>query len=140
MSERFPPIETLVPHEGPMHLLDVVVAWDDDHAVCQAISHSRLTNPLRTNGRLAAIAGIEYAAQAMAVHGSLTGVCGSKGGYLASLRDVTFHGSTLDDVGPVLTIRVDRLNGDATTGIYQFVVGGVDCAVVQGRATVLLIR
>lgn len=125
-----------------MHLLDTVVAWDEHHAVCEASSHCHATNPLRENGRLPALAGIEYAAQAMAVHGGLTAARSTKPveGYLVSLRDVTLNGATLDDVGPMLTVRVDRIAGDATSLMYRFAVSAHDRVIVRGRATIVLTR
>ena len=45
-------------------------------------------NPLASGGRLDAVCGVEYAAQAMAVHGGLTAVprAAPAAGYLASVR------------------------------------------------------
>ena len=60
-----------IPHQGRMCLLDAVTEWDGAHIVCQASSHRASDNPLRAEGRLGAACGVEYAAQAMAVHGAL---------------------------------------------------------------------
>ena len=54
-----------------MCLLDAVLDWDDARITCRATSHADPANPLRADGRLGAANGIEYAAQAMAVHGAL---------------------------------------------------------------------
>ncbi|MGA8052800.1 MAG: 3-hydroxylacyl-ACP dehydratase, partial [Burkholderiales bacterium] len=64
-------------------------------------------NPLRVGGRLQALAAIEYAAQAMAVHGGLaTGVPGAAAepGRLVAVRDVRLYATTLDDVAEDLEI------------------------------------
>ena len=60
-----------IPHQGSMCLLDAVLHWDSQHLVCCATSHRQAGNPLRQFDRLGAACGIEYAAQAMAVHGVL---------------------------------------------------------------------
>ncbi len=60
-----------LPHAGRMCLLDRLEAWDGDSITCFATSHRDAHNPLRRAGRLPAVAGVEYAAQAMALHGNL---------------------------------------------------------------------
>ncbi len=64
-------IAARIPHQGAMCLLDAVVDWSETAISCRAVSHADPANPLRADGRLGAAAGIEYAAQAMAVHGAL---------------------------------------------------------------------
>ena len=66
-------IATLIPHSGSMCLLDGVLSWDENTILCRTASHRLPDNPLRSNGRLAGVCGVEYAAQAMALHGGLTG-------------------------------------------------------------------
>ena len=58
----------LIPHQGTMCLLDTVERWDDTSITCTTASHRDATNPLRRDNQLEAICGLEYAAQAMAVH------------------------------------------------------------------------
>jgi predicted hotdog family 3-hydroxylacyl-ACP dehydratase len=64
-------IESRIPHHGPMCLLDEVIGWDTERITCISGSHRSADNPLRARGRLGIACGIEYAAQAMAVHGAL---------------------------------------------------------------------
>src|SRR5262250_1492609 len=64
-------IEQHIPHKGRMCLLDEVLSWDAARIRCRSGSHRAADNPLRAHGRLGAACGIEYAAQAMAVHGAL---------------------------------------------------------------------
>ena len=66
-------IADLIPHAGAMCLLDAVVSWDTKTIVCVASSHRAKNNPLAVDCRLDAICGVEYASQAMAVHGALIG-------------------------------------------------------------------
>ncbi|MBV8741496.1 MAG: hypothetical protein JOZ12_06890, partial [Sinobacteraceae bacterium] len=64
-------IESHIPHRGTMCLLEEVLSWDATHAQCRSSTHRRADNPLRAYDRLGAACGVEYAAQAMAVHGAL---------------------------------------------------------------------
>ena len=106
-------IEQHIPHKGRMCLLDEVLSWDATRIRCRSATHRTADNPLRAHGRLGAACGIEYAAQAMAVHGALVAasaplasamsdhVRGSwRGavGYLASVRNVALHVTRLDDL------------------------------------------
>ena len=83
-------IAARIPHQGSMCLLDAVLAWDSGQIHCRASSHRQPDNPLRAAARLGAACGIEYAAQAMAVHGALLAPAGAppRPGYLASVRSV----------------------------------------------------
>ena len=82
-------IAARIPHAGSMCLLDSVIAWSDSGVVCRASSHRQPANPLRSDGTLGVLAGVEYAAQAMAVHAALLEPAGAApaAGYLASVRD-----------------------------------------------------
>jgi predicted hotdog family 3-hydroxylacyl-ACP dehydratase len=65
-------IRELVPHAGKMCLLERVVDCDTASIRCETRSHLDRANPLRRNGHLSSVCAIEYAAQAMALHGALT--------------------------------------------------------------------
>ena len=133
-------IAALIPHAGAMCLLDGVVHWDAVNIRCLSRSHRDPENPLRADGQLRAVCGIEYAAQAMAVHGALAGIVGAKpkAGYLASVRDVACRKSRLDDLEGELIVDAGQLMGDEGRVIYQFTlrVGAIE--VLSGRATVVL--
>lgn len=122
-----------------MNLLDRVVEWSAEKICCRAISHRDAKNPLRVNGKLYAISGVEYASQAMAVHGTLSGsVAGRpRAGYLASLRDVVCHRATLGSAEE-LTIVAESLMGDETRVMYAFSVSAGAEKIITGRATVVL--
>ena len=134
-----------IPHQGSMCLLERVSAWDTQQIRCEASSHRDSNNPLRAHGRLGAACGIEYAAQAMAVHGALLAESGagaaSQGptlGYLASVRGVTLHVDRLDDLSDALSIHAERLSGDNTTILYSFTVHAGRRLLLSGRAAVIL--
>ena len=138
-----------IPHSGAMCLLDTVDAWDDTHIRCTATSHRDAHNPLRSQGRLASVCGIEYAAQTMAVHGALAaGACdGMQGeatahrprvGYLASVRNVQACVARLDTFDAPLTVEAERMGGDGNTVLYDFTVRCGDELLLSGRAAVML--
>lgn len=128
-----------IPHQGSMCLLAAVDGWSSEHIQCRAHSHREADNPLRASGRLGAACGIEYAAQAMAIHGALL-AAGEPGrqGYLASVRSVVLHVDRLDHLADDLDVRAQRLSGDATTVLYGFQVLAGGQALLEGRATVVL--
>lgn len=132
-------IAARIPHQGAMLLLDHVDSWDEQGVRCIARSHRNADNPLRAHGRLAAACGIEYAAQAMAVHGALTAGQGRpRAGYLVSLRNVVLHVARLDDVADDLAIHVRRFSGDGNTVLYDFSISGAGQCLLEGRAAVVI--
>lgn len=135
-----PELAELIPHSGAMCLLDGVLEWDGERIKCVARTHLDVDNPLRRGDGLYAIAAVEYAAQAMAVHGALTGAVGERPrvGYLAALRDVVCRVARLDTLDHELIISAERLMGDARNVIYRFAVGSETAPLVTGRATVIL--
>ena len=132
-------IAARIPHQGSMCLLDTVTQWSEQHIHCTSTSHRDVNNPLRAAGRLGIACGIEYAAQAMAVHGVLLAAGPQpKRGYLVSVRSVTLAADRLDTVAGALEIEAERLSGDSTTVLYQFHVRSADHLLLSGRAAVVL--
>jgi predicted hotdog family 3-hydroxylacyl-ACP dehydratase len=146
-------IATRIPHQGSMCLLDRVLEWDDNRIRCAAASHRAGDNPLRAHGRLAAACGIEYAAQAMAVHGALcaaayarVGAAGAvvegaptpRMGMLTSVRGVDLQVARLDDIAADLVVQAERVSGDRNAIVYEFTLRADDRILVSGRATVIL--
>lgn len=133
-----------IPHQGRMCLLERVVRWDADGIECEADNQQAVDHPLRAHGRLGIACGIEYAAQAMAVHGALSAEAAGhvqglpRAGYLAAVRSIVLHAPRLDDVPGSLTVRAQRLMGDDNNIVYAFEVEGGGRALVSGRATVVL--
>ncbi|WP_374410725.1 3-hydroxylacyl-ACP dehydratase [Hydrogenophaga sp.] len=129
-----------IPHHGSMCLLDRVLEWSEQRIVCEAISHTDPANPLRDAGRLGAANGVEYAAQAMAVHGALLAPSDAAPtqGYLTSVRGLSLHADRLDDVCGPLTVTAERLSGDARLILYQFLVHCGERCLLEGRASVVL--
>ena len=78
-------IAARIPHSGSMCLLDSLLHWTPDEALCRASSHRDATNPLRSPGGLLSPVAIEYASQAMALHGAITAGAPQGAGFLAAL-------------------------------------------------------
>src|SRR5690606_24387725 len=114
-----------IPHAGAMCLLERVVAWDRGEIRCEALSHRDPANPLRRHGRLPVSAGIEYAAQAMAVHGALLEppAGAPRRGFLAVLSQVTWQVPRLDDQPGPLQVAAFRQTVIAGGTSYDFEVG-----------------
>lgn len=130
-------IAGLIPHAGSMVLLDEVLDWTEADILCTTCSHSRLDNPLRDEDGLAAVCGIEYGAQAIAVHGGLMSG-GKRAGFLVNLKNVRFSVERLDDVAGALEISAKVLHREKDGFIYSFAVAAGDHELVGGRATILL--
>ena len=127
-----------------MCLLDEVIEWDELRIRCRSGTHRDIDHPLRSNGRLGAACGIEYAAQTMAVHGALAGAAAAQPmvraemGFLASLRDVRLHVLRLDDIDGDLVCEVTRVAGDPLTALYDFTLWSEERNLLSGRAAVIL--
>lgn len=133
-------IAARIPHQGSMCLLDAVHAWDAATLHASATSHRDPANPLRHAGRLGLACGIEYAAQAMALHGALQadGTERPRAGFLASVRNVRFGADRLDDLAAALDVHVECLSGDGNTVLYAFRLEAAGRELLSGRATVVL--
>ncbi|MFC5743270.1 hypothetical protein [Dyella tabacisoli] len=140
----------LIPHQGPMMLLDRVEAWDGAKIVCSATSHLDEHNPLKVNGRLSYIHVIEYGAQAAAIHLAINAVdtktpmVGHKKlapvatAYLAVTRNFSFEEGYLDahpDTRLMLTSEVVLVG----PRIYQYRVNGTINGKTVAEGTISLV-
>jgi predicted hotdog family 3-hydroxylacyl-ACP dehydratase len=135
-----------------MCLLEEVLSADVDGIVCRAVSHRDVGHPLREDGILSAVCGIEYAAQAMAVHGALAGKAAgnaagdrqaagephARRGMLAAARDVVFHVERLDDIADDLVVSARKLVVEDGWLLYEFVLRAGAKELLRGRAAVSL--
>jgi predicted hotdog family 3-hydroxylacyl-ACP dehydratase len=134
-------IERLIPHRGSMSLLERLESFDIERIVCAANNQRDPQHPLRTRSGLMAPCAIEYAAQAMALHGALLAqAAGARAtpGYLASARGVRLHLLRLDELAGELRIEATRQAGDARQILYAFAVTHEGRPVADGRAAVVL--
>jgi len=124
-----------------MCLLDHVEAWDQQRIRCRASSHRAADNPLRAYNQLGAACGIEYAAQAMAVHGALLAPPDSSSarvGYLVSVRGTQLHVPRLDDIAVDLRVEATCITRSENNILYQFSVSAAGRLLLDGRAAVVL--
>lgn len=134
-------IAARIPHRGSMCLLERLESWDAEAIHCSTSTHLHPDNPLRTAGGLLAPSAIEYAAQAMALHGGLLLAEEEppSAGFLASARNVRFAVARLDRVTGALQVRARRLSGDARQVLYEFDVTDANgAALAEGRVVVVL--
>lgn len=134
-----------IPHSGSMCLLARLQSWDSRQIVCIATNHRDAGHPLRTSSGLLSPCVIEYAAQAMALHGALIGQdagTAARPGFLASARGVRLHVLRLDDLPQAqvdeLRIEAVRQSGDDRQILYSFSVSHAGCQLAEGRAAVVL--
>lgn len=129
-----------IPHQGSMCLLDAVEFWNDAEIVCRASSHRLWDNPLRADGCLGIANGIEYAAQAMAVHSALLESVDEPPsvGFLTIVRDVQWHRVRLDDINDDLAVRASRVFGNGAYILYSFSLHADDAVVLSGRASIVV--
>jgi len=131
----------LIPHGGAMCLLDAVEQWDETGIICKTASHRDATNPLRRDDQLEAVCGLEYAAQAMAVHVGLLQQGKERRiamGYLGAVKNLTLRDGRLDDVKEDLTVQATRLVGQGSSFIYTFRVSAGPQELLDGRASIFL--
>ena len=134
-------IARLVPHQGAMCLLDRALGWDATSILCEVDSQDAPANPLRRDGLLPAVCGLEYALQAMALHGALRdgGGAPQRAGFVSSLREVRLEVERLDTVAGVLRITAEALIAEPGGCIYRFEISGEGRGLVSGQATVILL-
>jgi predicted hotdog family 3-hydroxylacyl-ACP dehydratase len=135
------PLYDRLPHAGKMRLIDEVIDWNADGIRCRTRSHRDLDNPLRSGDGLPAVHGIEYGAQAAALHGVLTGAIDDGPGLmLGAVRDLHLLVDSLDAITEPLTLtaRVELRSG--VNAIYSIAVAGADQRCIEGRLTLLRAR
>ena len=133
-------IRELVPHSEKMCLLELVLDCNERSILCETSSHLDQDNPLRYRGHLSSICGIEYAAQAMALHAALNSGVQSppRHGYLASVRDTHSTVRFLDGRDCPLLVRAELEFASGPRVIYTFSIESAGTTLLSGRAAVVL--
>ena len=133
-------IATRIPHSGRMCLLDRVLQWDAHSIRCSATSHRDKDNPLREADGLVTLAGIEYAAQAAAVHGALLlDEAVPRSGVLAALKNVTATRQWLHEIADDIVIEANLLHSDPAGGIFAFSLFAGETRILNGQFTLMYI-
>ena len=134
-------IAARIPHTGRMCLLDRVLHWDAQGIRCSATSHRDKDNPLREGAGLAALAAIEYAAQAAAVHSALLlDEVAPRSGVLAALKNVTATRQWLHEIADDIVIEANLLHSDPAGGVFAFAVMAGEARVLSGQFTLMYIN
>jgi predicted hotdog family 3-hydroxylacyl-ACP dehydratase len=129
-----------LPHAGTAVMIDALVQWDEREIRARTTTHRSVDNPLRNDGRLAAVHLVEYGAQTMAAHGALRARAAGREPLSALLVSVRQFESTRDFIeelpGP-LDIVARELLGSATGWQYEFEVWHGDQRIARGRVAAL---
>lgn len=133
-------IAALLPHHGRLCLLDRVIDWNDDQILCEADTHRASDHPLRWQGQLGSAIGLEYAAQAMALHGALRAAAEQppRQGMITRVQHFSAHTERLDTLPGALVIEAERLMGDDRVVRYRFNLIHAGESLLHGEASVLL--
>ena len=134
-------IVKLVPHAGAMCLLDRIERWSADSIDASAISHLDPGNPLRRDGCLPAICGVEYGLQAAAAHGSLSDGARQAAGFLVALRALTLNIERLDTLAcPRLDVHAHIPLRDSSGLVVAFSIRAGADEIIAGRASIYIPR
>ncbi len=128
-------IERSVPHAGAMCLLDAVQHWDAAGIACTAAAPDT-SHPLARDGVVPAVAAIEYAAQATAVHGTLLEGRPAPVGMLVKLSHVEFQARRIAAANGPLTVHVTLRARDVFGCLYDFEVNGANHPIARGQLMV----
>jgi predicted hotdog family 3-hydroxylacyl-ACP dehydratase len=133
-------IAGLLPHAGNALMIDRVVRWDSGEIEVATTRHRAPDNPLRADGRLAAVHLAEFAAQAMAIHGGLRTV--ADGGrpqpaLLVSVRDLALRRDYIDDLDGELRVTARTLLANPGNWQYEFTVRYADEVIATGRVAAM---
>jgi predicted hotdog family 3-hydroxylacyl-ACP dehydratase len=141
-AAEFPPISSLVPHSGPMCLLDAVLSHDRTRTVC-TVDPARSGIFAVSDGRVPGWLGLEYMAQCIAAHGGLAARATGeppRPGLLLGTRRIVFAADFFQP-GEPLHVSANHHRGE--TGLVAF-----DCEVrsaagggplVAGRLNVYIV-
>lgn len=135
-----PAIECLIPHKGSMCLLDKVEQWDQQTVACISMSHHLPHNPLLEDGQLNAMVLVEYAAQAAAIHASLTGagIGGTHTALIGAVKALKLHCRSVAPSQKILTVVAQSILQSGGGAIYQIEVRAQDALLVEARVVLVL--
>ncbi len=134
-------LSKFLPHGKEMCLLSSVEYWDASSITCLTSTHRNQDNPLRRQGILGIISGLEYAAQAMAVHVGLTTDISEQNaslGYLGAVRNLQISSRTFQQFFEDLTIEACLLLEQRMSFMYSFSMKANQIILLQGRASIFI--
>jgi len=134
-------LSKFLPHGNSMCLLSSVEHWDNSSIICLTSTHRNQDNPLRRNGVLGMLSGLEYAAQAMGVHVGLTRNISEHNasvGYLGAVRDLQVHSQTFQQFPEHLSIKANLLLEQLLSFMYTFSMKAGEVILLEGRASIFI--
>lgn len=109
---------------------------------CSTQSHLAMDNPLRQDGILSVYAGVEYAAQAQALHARLTARAqddtSPRKGFVAVASKLEAQVRDLDEIAAPLRIELVQLAVNAQSSLYQFSLIAAGRPLLQGELLAVL--
>jgi predicted hotdog family 3-hydroxylacyl-ACP dehydratase len=113
-------IAKLIPHGRNMSLVESIDSWDNNSIRCSAKKLFSAENPLCENGSLDNLTLIEYAAQAVAVHLSLScqAISRPRPGYVGAVKDVFIEMPVRETSG--ILICANCLLKNSQGAVYTF--------------------
>ena len=141
MSQPAIDIGSLLPHAGTARMIERVMRWDRESIVAATTRHRATDNPLRKDGRLAAVHLAEFGAQAMAIHGGL--LTTADGGtprpaLLVSARDLAVSRDYIDELPGELEVTARVLLASAAGFQYSFEVRHAGELIASGRVAAMV--
>jgi predicted hotdog family 3-hydroxylacyl-ACP dehydratase len=116
-----------------------VEAWDAGSIRCRTGAHRDLANPLRRDGRLAAVCMVETGLQAMALHGAMAAGGPQAQGFVTSLREVEITMRFVDHLpDDSLAVEATLLAAERQGFVYTFAVRATDGPVCSGQAVIIV--
>ncbi len=134
-------LSKFLPHGDGMCLLSSVENWDASSITCLTSTHRDFHNPLRRQGVLVILSGLEYAAQAMGVHVGITrGISeiNASVGYLGAVRQLKIGTHTFQQFTDDLTIEASLLMEQNKSFIYVFSIKVRETMLLEGRASIFI--
>ena len=128
-------IAELLPHAGAMVLIDRVGSYSVESILCFSNVVEK-ENPLAVEGEVGIYSGVEYAAQAMALHSTLSSSGGkAEKGVVAVVSKLEAYSDVLKGV---IEVRAEKIDFTGDSSLYDFTVLSRDQLVLSGRMLVLL--
>lgn len=121
-------------------MIERVVRWDRETIVAATTRHRAADNPLRHEGRLAAVHLAEFGAQTMAIHGGLLNQADGKElrpALLVSVRDLAVTRDFIDDLPDALEIHARVLLATPANFQYTFEVLHAGAHIAGGRVAAM---
>ncbi len=133
----FPPIANLIPHTGPMVLLDRMVAWEEGDATCTFTVRARA--PFVTPEGLEAPLLMEHMAQSVAAclgYEAFRGGEGVRVGMVIGCRRFDVEGAAFVPVGAHVSLHAERIRGSESLSHFECVATAGDERIASAQLTV----